>query len=294
MKKIFFFLFTLALFSCSDDNDDKINDRRPITFSFEEDGTVPGGTNNLYGVQVYISSSGEEEYKPYAYGLFDNPESIKINLEDTHQYKAECSIIVDGKNKVFNTSSGYEAPFITNTDKAVPLTNSFIISNTEYLSKLSYTPTKLTNTGKTHDTPNVDRYYGLSGVYSPLVSSTMSINIPMKRVVFGVKLKVENLRENYRISLYIEGSPDTLFVYPNSEPELEQIYTLSNFNSLVEPSSMSYILRAEHNGKIEIEAKGTSNYLENTLYEFKLPITYTPDNEALYNIEKIIQGDYYK
>lgn len=57
-------------------------------------------TNDLYGIQVYSKPSSGGEYKPYAYGLFDDKANMNIKLLEGYKYKFECTMAVNGKNRI--------------------------------------------------------------------------------------------------------------------------------------------------------------------------------------------------
>ena len=92
MKKLFLLVAMLPLFivSCSKEVIDNPTDEKfcvvKLGLGAELDVTYESMTkasgDDLYGIQVYSSPNTNESvaYKPYAYGLFDNPDDITIKL----------------------------------------------------------------------------------------------------------------------------------------------------------------------------------------------------------------------
>lgn len=58
-------------------------------------------TDDLIGIQIYEGST------PYAYGLFDNAANLSFYLHSGKQYKFECAVVKNGKNKLTLFSQNY-------------------------------------------------------------------------------------------------------------------------------------------------------------------------------------------
>ena len=84
-----------------------------------------GGNNtDLYGIQVYSTSTDSYDYKPYAYGLFNKKESMVIKLVEGYKYKFVATMVVDGKEKVyFLGDNRYLNPFSGGAESSEMLLN---------------------------------------------------------------------------------------------------------------------------------------------------------------------------
>lgn len=245
MKQFLFVLFCItALMSCGDDKgDDPITPKeKMITYKFNTN-AAPTGTNNLIGVQIYkgVKSGSVIQYSPYAYGVFDDFNKIKLELPKDAEYKITSTIVIEGKTKVAKDGNGYLKPFsIGNT--GVPLTNSFVLSNTKAMTLLNQSTTTLSSSNKKttkenyvadpndYKIPNLDRYYGEVTEYNG--SNSDNPVIDMQRCVFGVKLSLDdisNIEEGLKVTffVYVYGAPDTLKVSNTDEvKQVERVYTL--------------------------------------------------------------------
>ena len=178
-------------------------------------------TNDLYGIQVYSSPSTADDYKPYAYGLFDNIDNIVIKLLEGYKYKFVSTMIVNGKNRIQIHSGKYDLPF-SDGDGYMPLNNNFVFSIINECS-LFDAGVSVASEGAFHR-PAIERFYGEVSGYSPLGEDGM-VTINMKKVVFGVKFIAEGLTEGI-LRIQLEESPDLEIIYPNTE--IEEIFTFQN------------------------------------------------------------------
>ncbi len=98
MKKIFLLMFAAICFAACGGDENSIPGVTPdepsttpkeflvslgfsgeIT-SIEESPLSRAATNDLYGIQVYSSPASADDYRPYAYGLFDSKDGMVIKL----------------------------------------------------------------------------------------------------------------------------------------------------------------------------------------------------------------------
>lgn len=171
-------------------------------------------TNDLYGIQVYSKPSSGSEYKPYAYGLFDDKANINIKLLEGYNYKFECTMIVDGKNKIHNYNGGYSMPFSLSMGEVTVIQRAFIYSSSSYMNNIAYgASVEIGNSGVLYHS-KTDRYYGQISDYNPVENGNVSIN--MKRVSFGLKVITEGLTEG-RIKITLKDASDLYITYPNIE-----------------------------------------------------------------------------
>lgn len=233
MKNILMFTaILLAMLSCSNGNE-PINPETPtggkeylvslgmsgeIT-SIEESELTKSASDDLYGIQVYSIPNGGGEYKPYAYGVFDDKSKMQVKLLEGYRYKFESTMIVNGKNLLYlyfyiSGDSSYHAK-IENYFK-------YTISRKALLDNASIT--WLSN-GVAYKRPNIDRYYGQTVNYTP--SDNGNVSIDMKRVVFGSKFITEGLTEG-KIKIVLTGAPECVINFTDAKHEIESIFTFEN------------------------------------------------------------------
>lgn len=172
----------------------------------EESPLSKAAGNDLYGVQVY-SKTATSEYKPYAYGLFDNKEGMTIRLMGGYQYKFVVTMVVDGKTEVQEKytegDEAYLAPFsVSELEDWTPVGNLFIYGLPVFngLDKGN----TLYRDGESYNHPTIERFYGEVEGYVPEEGGNVSIF--MKRVCFGVKYVAEGLTDG-RLVIDMEEAP---------------------------------------------------------------------------------------
>lgn len=236
-----------GFYSCSEEadspiNEPQINSPETYTVSFKLGGdflttsemplarTSEKPIKKIYGINVYYKKSDKDEYRNYGYGLFDNVEDMIISLITGYKYKFECTVVKEDKDKLKQTESGYQAPFLNGSYIAefpTPLENKFIISTISPI----YFPNLKLGTSNVIDAPynnslsypKLERYYGELTDYIP--SSNSKINIDLKRTSFGIKFVVTPPSDgtlsidNYDIDTHINISSN------DTKLETEAIYT---------------------------------------------------------------------
>lgn len=240
MKKIFLLMFAAICFAACGGDENSIPGVTPdepnttpkeflvslgfsgeIT-SIEESPLSRAAINDLYGIQVYSSPTSSDNYKPYAYGLFDSKDGMVIKLLEGYKYKFVSSMVVDGKQKILSYDYGdsYRYPF--STSNATKLENKFVYDSGKEMDGLDDGYTNLGPSGY-FDHPNTMRYYGEVTDYVPTANGSVSIN--MKKVVFGAKFITEGFTEG---TLYIKlkDAPTLQLVFPQTE--VEDIFTFKN------------------------------------------------------------------
>lgn len=190
--------------------------------SIEESPLSRAATNDLYGIQVYSSPTSSDNYKPYAYGLFDSKDGMVIKLLEGYKYKFVSSMVVDGKQKISSYKSSYNNPF-DRTGLSTKLENKFNYDSGKEMGRLDDGYTYLAELSGSFDHPNTMRYYGEVTDYVPTANGSVSIN--MKKVVFGAKFITEGFTEG---TLYIKlkDAPTLQLVFPQTE--VEDIFTFEN------------------------------------------------------------------
>lgn len=242
MKKILFLMMaTLTIVGCSSNDEEPQVAPVPepvkeyfvsLGFSGEitdisESPLTRTATDDLYGIQVYSMPTSGTEYKPYAYGLFDDKTKMTVKLLEGYKYKFVSTMVVNGKHEVHSNNGGYSFPFYT--EGYTVNDNTFKYSSSKSFSSHISKGTVgviINNLYATVERPNMDRYYGEVIGYSPLENGAVSIN--MKRVVFGVKIITDGLTEGI-LKITLKDSPDMVIQYPNTE--IQDIFTFSNSGS---------------------------------------------------------------
>ena len=186
-------------------------------------------TDDLYGIQVYYSPNKEESYwSDYAYGLFDDPENISINLMKGYKYKFVATMVKDGKNKVKSTVSGnYYYPFFQRSssegDISTRLNNTFDYQGDSYFLHMDSGMTTLES--GSYYRPNVERFYGELEDYVPSQSGDKAI-INMKRTCFGAKFIVSGALANEgTLHIQMSEAPGIELELTDGEDQIFDIYT---------------------------------------------------------------------
>lgn len=169
--------------------------------------------NDLYGIQVYSSPAQKDEYKPYAYGLFDNKAGMIIKLLEGYKYKFESTMVVDGKNRMDDRNGRYAQPFYWNSN-STPISNKFIYAPDIINNGLAWGLTSLKTGG--YNLPNIERYHGVTMDYIPSENATVSID--MRKVFFGAKFIVEGLNSG-SLLINMEDAPSMTIEHPATEVE---------------------------------------------------------------------------
>lgn len=182
--------------------------------------------NDLYGVQVYSRpAQSENEYMPYAYGLFDTMEGRGIKLLEGYEYKFVATMVKDGKKILAtvgsNASNAFRCPFgLYPTNKTAYISTSFIYDSEHYFYDSGNGRATLNPDEYTLKHPNTDRYYGEVEGFIPSESSKVTIS--MKRTVFGLKVKTENLSEG-SLNIAMKEAPSMAIASPDTE--VQDIFT---------------------------------------------------------------------
>lgn len=179
-------------------------------------------SNDLYGVQVYSRpTQSENEYKPYAYGLFDLMEGREIKLLEGYEYKFVVTMVKDGKAVIRAITEGYWGPFKIG-GKPLSISESFSYDNNRELQGLAIGQSYLKQPDDIFSRPNITRYYGEVVGYIP--SEGGKVTISMKRTVFGLKVKTENLSEG-SLNIAMTEAPSMTITSPDAE--VQDIFTFN-------------------------------------------------------------------
>lgn len=168
----------------------------------------------------------------YAYGLFDNVADMTITLLSNHRYTVECCLVKNAKNTLFygqafnNAYTGYAYPFQTSSSNSTLVNNRFVIGNGVKFTGLQsgnahlHSNSSPSTSNYSQYAPGVNRFYGRTSGYEPVPNGT--IDVYLKRVVFGARFEVEGLQEG---SLKIEAGDFYTSTKSANGLWSEQIYT---------------------------------------------------------------------
>lgn len=148
-------------------------------------------TDDLYGIQVYSkpnNNSTATSWEPYAYGVFDDPTDISIDLASGNKYKFVATMVVDGMERIewyADPSDHLDCLDINSEEVGVFKEGYGARLNTGF-----YHPTNSGNYLQFCSFTNIDRYYGELEDFVPS-SSNANATIVMKRTSFGAKFVAE-------------------------------------------------------------------------------------------------------
>lgn len=207
MKKILYFILPcLLIIACNKQEEPKDTHQELYTINISTSGefstidsplTKAGDTSNyLYAIKFIKIGSTPALNKTFAMGLFDSTEGISVNLVAGEQYIVQATLIKNGKEVITTDSQGrYNGTVLSYME----LTNSFfylyhigIPTDYPYFS-VDYSKLDSPDVDGNTVAYKYDRYYGEISNYSPTSSGT--INIDLKHVVYGLKYKVEGLTD---------------------------------------------------------------------------------------------------
>lgn len=219
-------------------------------------GTRASG-NDLYYIQAYTVGNDEEDFMPYAHGLFDNAEGLKIILDKDRQYKFLATMVVDGKNRISIYDGIYGQPFLTG------LTNKFVTGEEFDGYNISNGEAEILNEGYWY-MPDLDRYYGESDIYTADPDNSPAVDIDMIRTVFGLKVTVENLNEG-RLIISVDGSPEMEITPPATQTSgifsFNPLYYIYGMRNEVYSESLSVLIK-------QLTPEGFEIPVSNEIYEF--------------------------
>lgn len=233
-------LLASGIVSCTEtaDNAPKDSDSKevivPLSFSGEvlDMGTTPlsraAGNDLLY---IQVCKLLEDGYaQPYAHGLFDDFGDKTIALKAEDKYLFYATIVKDGKNRIYNYENHYSTPFDTD------LTNKFVVDGNFSIWELMRGSADLVDMGY-FEKPDVDRYFGVSELYTVNPDKIQPVNINLLRTVFGVKVVTEGFTSGDLI-IEVSGAPQMMISAPQTE--ITKIFSLSDLNE-ANNKDMNYV-----------------------------------------------------
>ena len=193
-----------------------------VDIAYEPLGTRAAG-NDLYGIQVYSkpnNNSTATSWEPYAYGAFDDPTDISIDLASGNKYKFVATMVVDGMERVewyCDPSEGADCLAINSEEIGVFKDGYGARVDTGW-----YLTTNSEENLQFHGYTNLDRYYGELEDFVPS-SSNSDATITMIRTSFGAKFIAEGALAKSG-TLMIDRMP---LVLTEGEDFISDIFTLN-------------------------------------------------------------------
>lgn len=160
----------------------------------------------IYGINIYESDG--KEYKMYAYGVFDNPSSISIIMNEERKYEIEVMEFQNDEDTVYHEGNTFYHPFMVGKTKPSALTNTFTYDKTENLSDIRNGKTRLgKDVNDTARYARAYRYYGVVEDFDPSTTNTLSVNV--RRAIFGIHFIITppgygNVRLRFLNNRYID------------------------------------------------------------------------------------------
>ena len=225
---------------------------------------------DLYGIQVYHKPASESTYVPYAYGLFDNIDDVKLEVTENYNYNFEVMLVDDGKDKIFHDSIlvdnvpyiGYDRPFYgynqysgASTSSLTKVTNEFTYAEDKYFkgkgtTNKGFSSVYYKTTATNSNYPlGIDSYYGELDDYTPTEEGA-TIDIYLKHMIYGLKVQVGDF--------FTEGSIKVSYYYDNS---YYHNFTLTPDNKTAE-NIYAYEYVASWYGQTDITKATTTGYID--------------------------------
>lgn len=198
--------------------------------------------DHLYGVQVYLQS--EQGLKPFAYGVFDHLDSLKLRLPKGAKAHLHASMLSDGKRRLIAHPQGWGRPFLAlpwgqkDGGEPQPVHNHFVYSDTHSLEGLfmgwaehRYQDAdgswKEASAGMFR--PFLDRYFGS---YQLQQARPKQLAIPLYRAAFGLHIQTKGLTDG-RLLVRTAWSPELQL--DARHPEVRQVLSMDRLEGACTP-----------------------------------------------------------
>lgn len=183
--------------------------------------TRGNNNNDLYGIQVYSAPKDQENpsWSYYAYGTFDDVNDLTVSLLKGFQYKFVATMVVDGKSKIYYSTSknGYYFPFYVHGPGYDSLDNKFTYSASSYIAYIDDGYSRLKDISDYYR-PNTDRYYGELVGYVPEDSSNDKAKIKMVRTSFQATFQAKGkLAVTGQLEILMDKAPAVVLDLANEK-----------------------------------------------------------------------------
>lgn len=170
-----------------------------------------------YGIKVYCmkTDGSEDTYSNYAYGLFDNKESMTISLLGGYKYKFICASYEDGEESLYVDEDGWTGRYPFNRSS---VKNAFIITSKDSGFSLNEQVTTVECVKCFKDMvypyesyatmPNMKILFGALVDFIP--SQGAKATIPMYKIGFGLRIVINGVPDG---ELYVNPAPTPQYYY---------------------------------------------------------------------------------
>ena len=152
----------------------------------------------VYGINVWCmkTDGSQTSYSNYAYGLFDNKESMVISLLGGYKYRFECYMVEDDIESLYISDTGYTGryPFaqkeISNTFSISSYSSDFYFYSTKITTQKSYDESKQSNSYQSN--PQIGIFYGILDNFIPAQNTVATIPL-YKNGYYGLRIVVNGV-----------------------------------------------------------------------------------------------------
>lgn len=190
----------------------------------------------MYAVDVRSDS------RPFAAGLFTNPDSIVLQLPTGKSYSVTVAAVTKGSGlgpwyEEVGAGRYFERPFNRYLDNTL----SYNVSDTSFLKDFTYAYTFDTDTLTKFWSyyPEMDTYTGKVDIYA---DSSQTVTIAMKRIAFGIRYTATNFTGGRLIVSYSFGDMHTKYLTPENIGNSLAIYTVDDFRYMDQVTAWLRIL----------------------------------------------------
>lgn len=192
--------------------------------------------STIYAVDVRIGNT------PYAAGVFNNPDSINLELPSNISYTITAAAFKKGSGEgLYFQEDGFgDQYFFRPLRRSLENRMHYTANDSSFLGDLTYATTFAADTTSSFNGffPELDSYTGRVNFNA---DSSQTLNIPMRRVVFGIKYSAVNFTGGYLIVQY-SNSMQTKYLTPDNIDNSLSIYTANDFRYSETLSSWERIL----------------------------------------------------
>lgn len=244
--------------------------------------------NTYIGVNVlYKKNAGDASYSMYAYGLFDDPEKMRVDLTSGNQYQIKVTAIKNHTDLLQLESNAFSTPFRYGTNAnndnnpqyKLENVNKFIYSSEVNFPSLGKGTARVKSelddyegkSARDYKFPRVHRYYGSKDfTFTPNMGD---IEIDLTYKSFGLKITTGALPEGFTLSWQDDAYSSTKreetpyfdsaasFVYDEGKNasgyEWEEIYSLNSLSNNDVTRTLKFTLKSTSGPAKTIEKEVT-------------------------------------
>lgn len=215
MKKWMYMFLACAFAACQENDDaslipEKSNQEKTYTLGFELGGewiqtaqeplskSEVKENKDLYWMEIWYSDKDKDNFSFYGKGVFDNPDSMKVEFKDGYKYCIQMAYVKNGKDKIWKdiATREYREPITTWENYKYVCNNNFTVTtNSDRFSTVNptvYLQEEGNNKRLTHS-ELTGRYYGRVDNFIP--ENNIKISLEMYKVSYGIQVKINGLTD---------------------------------------------------------------------------------------------------